>query len=270
MSTKNEIVEYYNSGVESNRLSLGPFKLEFERTKEIILRHIKKPSKILDIGGGMGAYSFWLSDMGHEVNLLDLSPVNIESAKKHLKESGKQLQSLNIGNACDLKFKSESFDIALMLGPMYHLTKKEERLQALSEAKRVLIPGGLLFCVGISRYASTYDGFFSNLIQDSQFIDIMNQDLKDGQHINNTGKSKYFTTSYFHLPEELKTEINEAGLRVDSLISIESFGWLLPNFEDKWNNESYKKLLLETIRKVEREPSLLGVGPHIMAIAQKV
>lgn len=270
MNIKDEIIEYYNSGIESNRLSLGPFKLEFERTKEIILRYLKKtPSKILDIGGGMGAYSFWLSDMGHEVHLLDLVPVNIESAKKYSNESSRILWSFNVGNACDLKFESNYFDVVLMFGPMYHLLKKEERLQALKEAKRVLVSGGLLFCVGISRYASMCDGFFSNLIKDDQFASIMNKDLVDGKHINETGEPKYFTTSYFHLPEELKDEAEQAGLIINDLISVESFGWLLPDFDEKWGNDGYKKLLLGTIRQVESESSLLSIGAHIMVVAHK-
>ena len=270
MNIKSDIIEFYNSGVEVNRLLLGPSKLEFERTKEIILRYLKKaPSKILDVGGGTGAYSFWLSDIGHEVHLLDLAPVNIESAKKYSDESGKRLHSFNVGDACNLKFESASFDVILMLGPMYHLTEKEERLQALGEAKRVLASGGLLFCVGISRYASMCDGFFSNLTKDNQFINMMNRDLQDGQHINSTGKAKYFTISYFHLPEELRNEVKGVGFVIDNLMSVESFGWLLPDFDDKWNDKNYKKLLLETIRKVESEPSLLGIGAHIMVVAHR-
>lgn len=270
MNIKSEIIEFYNSGIEINRLSLGPSKLEFERTKEIILRYLNKtPSKVLDIGGGTGAYSFWLSDMGHEVHLLDLVSLNIEKAKEYSSESGKKLHSFNTGNACNLKFESDSFDTVLMFGPMYHLTEKEERLKALSEAKRVLVSGGLLFCVGISRYASMCDGFFSNLIKDNRFITIMNRDLQDGQHINSTKELKYFTTSYLHLPEELKEEVKDSGLIIDNLMSVESFGWLLSDFDNKWNNETYKKLLLETIRKVENESSLLSLGAHMIVVAHK-
>jgi hypothetical protein len=67
----------------------------------------------------------------------------------------------------------------------------------------------------------------------------------------------------------LKEEITEAGLSLEQLLSIESFGWLLPEFEKKWQEDDERKRLLGIIKTVESEEPLLGIGSHIMAIARK-
>ena len=122
------------------------FMLEGIRTKEIISRYlVKDKMNIVDIGGGAGYYSFWLQEMGHQVTLVDLSPKNIDLARQHSLTTGIQLTRIQTGDAIALDFKEEEFDLVLLCGPLYHLTDKEERLKALSEAKRVLKPNGVLF-----------------------------------------------------------------------------------------------------------------------------
>lgn len=270
MEIEKEIIDYYNKGVEVGRLFFGMYQLEKVRTQDIIQRYLTKvPSKVLDIGGGTGFYSFWLNDLGHEVYLLDPTVVNIEKAKSISRESQKRLASILIGEARELKFEEGYFDVVLSLGPQYHLTKKEERLKALAEANRVLSKGGLLFSVSISRYASMLDGFFHNLVADTDFIKILNQDLKDGQHRNPKHLPEYFTTAYFHHPDEFKDEIALAGFKLVALIGITGYGWLLPDFDKKWQNQEYRELLLRTLQKVESDEYILGMSSHIMAVARK-
>jgi ubiquinone/menaquinone biosynthesis C-methylase UbiE len=265
-----DIIHHYDSGVELNRLSAGTSQLERVRTQEIISRYLPEtPSRILDVGAGPGFYSFWLSDLGHEVHLLDPIPKHVEHAGKYAMEYHKKISSLTVGEAQHLKYDSEYFDIVLMLGPLYHLTEKDARLRALSEARRVLLKGGTLFCVAVSRYASMFDGYFRSLVSDSRFVEIMNRDLKDGQHRNNTENLDYWTTAYLHKPDELKEEVTQSGLRLEDIFAIESFGWLIPNFQEKWRDEVYHNLLLRTIRVVEKDASLMGVSAHIMAVATK-
>ena len=79
--------------------------------------------------------------------------------------SDKPIQSISLGDARNLEWGDGSVDVVLLLGPLYHLPVRSDRIAALSEAFRVLKPGGLLFAVGISRFASTLsgliDGFFT-------------------------------------------------------------------------------------------------------------
>jgi ubiquinone/menaquinone biosynthesis C-methylase UbiE len=265
-----DIINHYDSGAEFNRLNLGSSQLERVRTQEIIVRYLHKTaSRILDVGAGPGFYSFWLGDLGHEVHLLDPISKHVECARKYATESQKKISSIAVGEAQHLQYDSEYFDVVLMLGPLYHLTEKDARLRALSEAKRVLSKGGILFCAAVSRYASMFDGYFRNLISDQRFIEIMNRDLKDGQHRNDTENLDYWTTAYLHKPDELKEEIVQSGLSLEDIFAIDSFGWLIPNFQEKWQNKDYRDLLLRTIRVVEKDTSLMSISAHIMGVATK-
>lgn len=271
MGMQKEIVKYYQKGIEKNRLSQGFFQLEKERTQELILRFIgrkRKRLKILDVGAGTGFYSFWLRDLGHEVCLLDITPFNIEYARRYAQRKGKPLVSIQVGDARSLDFKSNSFDVVLLLGPLYHLTKKEDRIRALREARRVLGKGGLLICAAISRYAALLNGYSDNWINNPHFPSMVYHDLKDGQHRNPFGVPKFFTTAYLHRPQDLIDEMVQAGLRMHSLYAIESFGWLLTDFKKKWGHPVYKKLLFKMIRAVETEESLLGVSAHILGVGR--
>lgn len=97
----------------------------------------------------------------------------------------------------------------------------------------------------------------------------MMRDLSDGQHRNPEGKP-YFTTSFFHLPDELEGEVGEAGFQVIGTYAIESFAAWLPELGNKLENPEYLELLLTTIRKIEQDRPLLGVSPHLMTIGRKL
>jgi ubiquinone/menaquinone biosynthesis C-methylase UbiE len=266
---QNPIKNYYAHEIEANRLESEIFKLEGLRTKEIIERYLDRNNlEILDAGGGAGYYSFWLHEKGHRVKLVDLSPENIELVKKRATESGIELNGCETGDATSLRFPDQQFDIVLLLGPLYHLTDRKDRLLALSEAKRVLKPGGLLLTAVISRYASLFDGFRRDLVFDDQFFRIMEADLETGLHVNNTGNLEYFTTAYFHTPKEIVEEINEGGFHFEKLIAVESFGWIISNFQEKIKDAHYREKLLGTIRKVESNENLMPMSPHIMAVAR--
>ncbi|MBK8551583.1 MAG: class I SAM-dependent methyltransferase [Ignavibacteria bacterium] len=173
------------------------------------------------------------------------------------------------GDATDLKFEDAQFDLVLLLGPLYHLTGKEERLKALSEAKRVLKPDGILLAAVISRYASLFDGFKRDLINDDQFEKLLINDLKTGVHLNETGNPEYFTTAYFHTHSEIKNEITESGLKFEKLIAIESFGWIVNNFQVKSEDINYMKKLRNIISIVESNEDIIAMSPHIIAVARR-
>jgi ubiquinone/menaquinone biosynthesis C-methylase UbiE len=107
---------------------------------------------ILDIGGGAGVYSFWLAAMGYSVHLVDAMPLHIEQARQVASQPGTPpLACLSVGDARRLDFRDEIADAVLLMGPLYHLTERDDRLLALREAHRVLCPGGMVCAVGISR-----------------------------------------------------------------------------------------------------------------------
>jgi len=266
-----QMLEHYGEdAVERDRLEKYA-RLEFFRTKEIISRHLpKRPVVILDIGGGPGRYALWLAKLGHSVHLVDPVPLHVEQARAAFdRGSGKALADASVGDARDLKFADRSASAALLLGPLYHLVKRTDRVAALSEAYRTLKPGGLLFAAIISRFASAFDGLFRGFARDPKFFRILQQDLKNGQHRNPTNNPQYFTTAFFHHPDELRSEIADAGFAATELYGLEGPGWLLPNFDKEWNDRRARSKLLTVIRAMEREPTLIGQSAHILAAARK-
>jgi SAM-dependent methyltransferase len=174
-----------------------------------------------------------------------------------------------VGDARTLERDDASADAALLMGPLYHLTERDDRIRALSEARRVLRPGGIVLAVGISRFASTMDGLCNGYFADPEFERIVEGDLRDGQHRNPSGRPNYFTTTYFHLPGELGAEVETAGLRHEMTLPVEGPGWLIPRAYEDWGDAAQREHILAAIRRIEREPSLLGVSAHLLAVARK-
>lgn len=265
---KDIIKAYYAGGVEKERLIID--KLEGIRSKEIIQRYLSSThANIVDIGGATGYYSFWLQEMGHRVTLIDLTPENIEDAKVYSKQSGIALTDAVVGDATKMPFKDEQFDMALLFGPLYHLTEKQDRVKALSETKRIMKPGGIMLAAIISRYASLFDGFRRNLVDDDNFFSILNNDLQNGIHINKTDNLEYFTTAFFHTLEEIKTEVKESGLQLIKLIAVEGFAWTIDNFNLRMKDAAYMSKLNQVLNKVESDDDLVAMSPHIIVVAEK-
>ena len=265
-----QIRSFYEQYDEASRLTTD-FKLEFARTQEILMRYLPSPpAVILDIGGGPGVYACWLAGLGYEVHLIDPVPSHVEQARQASERQPEQpIASAEVGDARDLAFSDGFADVVLMLGPLYHLTERADRLTALREARRVLKDGGLMVSAFISRFASLMDGFFRNMFDDAVFVDIVQQDLRDGRHRNPTDDLAYFTDAYLHLVDEIETEIVEAGLAYEQTLAVEGPGWLLPDFDAWWEDEDRRRRLLDLLRSVEQERSMLGVSAHLLGIARK-
>lgn len=271
LPSSKRILAYYNAGKEAQRLLEGTGQLEFTRTQEILMRYLPAPpTVILDVGGGAGIYSCWLARQGYQVHLVDIVPLHIEQARQASQaQPDHPIASMMVGDARAVNRQDDSVDAVLLLGPLYHLTEREDRVAALSEARRILKTGGRAFAVGISRFASALDGLRQGLLSDPQFVRIVERDLAEGQHRNPTGQLGYFTTAYFHRPEELKSELEQAGLQHEVTIAVEGPGWLLQDLDAWWQDGKRREMLLHVLRRLEKEPSLVGVSSHVMAIGKK-
>jgi len=232
------------------------------RTLELLERHLPaSPARILDVGGGPGRYARLLLERGYDVHLIDPVPVHVEAARTAL---GPERAAL--GDARQLEFADDSFDGLLLLGPLYHLSEREERVQALREAARVTRPGGAICCAAISRFASLMDGLHRDLVSDPVFEAILERDLTDGQHRNPTQHPEYFTTTFFHQPAQLHDELEAAGLTVRCVVAIEGPAWIAGPLEARLNDPAQRVRLLALLRRVEAEPALLGVSAHLFAV----
>jgi ubiquinone/menaquinone biosynthesis C-methylase UbiE len=266
----NTIIDHYAGAEEQDRLRHGTGQLEFARTCEIIQRYAPPPpALVLDVGGGAGIYALWLAELGYEVHLVDPVPKHCTQAQQASAQARYHLASVRQGDARALKWPDSSVDIILLLGPLYHLIEKEDRLQVLREAARVLRPGGRVFAAAISRFASAIDGLFRGFITDPVFRSIVDGDLHTGKHINPTGHPRYFTTAYFHHPSELQDEMAQAGLLHEHTLAVEGVGCLLDDFETRWADEDYRQHLLDILRILEAEPSMLGASSHLLAVGRK-
>lgn len=269
-SLASEILGHYAEGLERDRLFEGRCQLERVRTQELLARHLPSPpAVILDVGGGPGVYARWLANQGYEVHLVDPVPLHVEQAASRRDAGSRPLASVHVGEARQLERPSMSVDAVLLMGPLYHLTDHADRLRALREARRVVRRGGLVFAVGISRFTSLLDGVSAGFLNDPTFARIVAQDLRDGQHRNPDNHPDYFTTAFFHHPDELRAEVRDAGWSIVEMVGLEGLGWWMPReFADWWDDETRRERLLAAVRAVEREPSLLGLGPHLMVVAR--
>jgi ubiquinone/menaquinone biosynthesis C-methylase UbiE len=264
-----EVLAYYGRGLEDQRLDLDKGKLERWRTQELLLRYLPAPpATVLDVGGGTGHYALWLAEQGYEVHLVEPVPLHVATARlRSAAQAHAPLASISQGDAGHLSWAAAEVDAVLLLGPLYHLPDRNDRVQALREAWRVLRPGGMVLLAAISRFASALDGLVSHLFTDPRYAPIVWQDLADGQHRGT--EREYFTTAYLHHPAELAPELADAGFGDTHVLAREGPGWLLQDFESQWADPVLRESILELVRRTESESSLLGASSHLFATGRK-
>ncbi len=264
------IRDFYDRTPEEARLQQGPFQLEEARTRELILRFAPPPpASVVDVGGAAGNYALWLAGAGYDVTLVDAVPRLVDEARRRSAAAERPLLSCGVGDARALPVPDASADAVLLLGPLYHLTSVRDRTRALGEAARVLKPGGVLFAAAISRWGSALDGLARDLLTDAEFAAIVERDLRDGQHRNHTDRLDYFTTAYFHRPEELAAEVRAAGLELEGVFGLEGPGWILPDVAERMADADRRAVLLTVARMLEAEPAVLGTSAHLLAVARR-
>ena len=257
---------HYGLGVERDRLGEGRGLLELVRTQEVLARVLPAPpATVLDVGGASGAHALPLARRGYDVHLLDPVPIHVEQARA---AAAALLGSAEVGDARDLPWPAGSVDAVLLLGPLYHLTDAADRRRALEEARRVLRLGGVLVAAAISRFASTHDGLRTGWLAERGFEAMVERDVAEGQHRNPTDRPEWFTTAYFHRPEELRDEVAAAGLELVELVAVEGPAGVVADPAPWLEDPERRELLLHAIRRVESEPSLLGASDHLLAVAR--
>lgn len=261
-----EILAHYTDRYdESERLS-SVDRLELIRTQEIIARYLPPaPAVVLDVGGGPGVYASWLAGLGHEVHLVDAVERHVQQAR----DQDPAPASARVGDARRLEQADESAEVVLLMGPLYHLPERSDRLRALEEAYRVLRPGGPVFVASITRFASAIDGLYSGAIDDEWFREIIEMDLDTGIHLNPTDDPRYFTTAYFHHPGELAEELEAAGFREIEMFAVEGVAWAAADLDERLNDPAKQATLLDLLRKLESESSLMGASPHHLVVARR-
>jgi ubiquinone/menaquinone biosynthesis C-methylase UbiE len=260
------VVAHYDASREQDRLAGGLAELELVRTREILRRHLPPPpGRILDVGGGTGVHAAWLLEDGYRVHLVDITPSHVGRAQTTLARRG---LTAAVGDARCLAAPDGSFDAALVLGPLYHLVERADRLAALEEARRVVKPTGLVAVAAISRFASLIDGLVREFLFEPEFREIVRRDLADGRHSNPDNRPHWFTTAFFHHPDQLHDEITAAGLVLVEFVGVEGIAGWLPQLDARWGRDADRETILEATRLIEAEPTLRGLSAHLLAIAR--
>lgn len=266
MGGDDSISEHYETVREEDRLSSGLGQLELLRTQEVLRRHLPPPpAYVLDVGGGTGVHASWLAQSGYTVHVVDLIPRHVERVEAELGVVGVTAEE---GDARHLTAADDSADVVLMFGPLYHLTDHDDRQDALREAMRVTRGGGLVAVAAISRFASLFDGLSRGFLFDADFRQIVQRDLAEGQHRNPDNRPHWFTTAYMHHPEQLRQELEEAGLNVIEIVGLEGLAGWLGTLDQEWETEAGRETILYSARAVESDRSVLGLSAHFLAVAR--
>lgn len=253
----NEIEKYYNKFNEDKRLNTRHGQVEFFVTSEYIKKYLFNGAKILDVGAGTGKYSLQLFDMGFDVTSVELVKKNLSV----LQEKNPHIKAYQ-GNALSLKkFADNSFDIVLLLGPLYHLFEEKDKIQALNEAKRVVKTGGYIFVAYLlSDYALIRHAIMDNNLQES----LLNGKIDKKYNIISNEKDLY---SYVHLCD-IERYNNQANLTREAIFSPDGpTDYIRPYINKLSENdfEYYKQYVLYNSQRQD----LLGASSHIVDILKK-
>jgi SAM-dependent methyltransferase len=253
---------YYERGEERDRLDSGHGQLEFARTAEIVLRHLPSAlARVADIGGGPGRYALWLAGLGYRVEHRDLVPLHVRQVKEAVAAGGTTGLHTAVGDARELDLADASVDAVLLLGPLYHLERRADRVRALGEARRVVRPGGPVFAAAISRWAPRADGVLRQRLHQA-YPEVL---ARIGE-VERTGIMRPVHPGSFcgfcHRPGQLRGELRAAGLTAAGLVGVEGPGWLLGDLAERMADAAGRTVVLQT---VERVPELLGLSTHLLA-----
>lgn len=241
--------------------------VEFLITTRMLERTIRKGEKVLDIGGGPGRYSLWLAEKGCEVTLFDLSPGNIAFACGKAQERGLPLKTV-CGNAMDeALYPEEKFDHVLVMGPMYHIFREEDRRKVIENALRVLKPGGKIYVAFINLLAGALyyldewpEGFEEELKQGNEYGECLLE--------NRSWQGEAFTDARFDSLPELRSFMGSFGLRQVTMFGQEGF---LASSLTKIQalGEPCRSLWIDYAARTCERPEYLAMSAHIMYVGER-
>ncbi|MET0424020.1 MAG: class I SAM-dependent methyltransferase [Actinoplanes sp.] len=256
------VTDYYETQDEGERLRRpGLGDLIRLRSWDVFDRFLPAPpARIADVGGGPGVHAAHLAARGHDVVLLDPVPRHVAAARALGVPAAE-------ADARRLPLADASMDAVLLMGPLYHLTDPADRRRALTEAQRVLRPGGTLIAEVITRHAWVMEATLRGLLDDEEVWAEFERIDRIGLTQDPAGFPAGGFWAYLQPAGEFHAELADAGLTGIRLVTVEGFAHLLPGLPALMRDQPAE--LLRAVRLTESEPSMLGVGPHLFGIATK-
>ena len=263
MKTNQYLIDFYNHYNEDNRLALKHGTVEFLTTMRYIEKYISPSDRVLEIGAGTGRYSHALARQGYVVDAVELVEHNIEIFNQNT-QPGESV-TITQGNAMELSsFRENTYNITLLLGPLYHLYSIEDKRQALREALRVTKPGGVIFAAYVISDGCLLDeGFKRGNISVTEYIE---KGLIDAL----TFAAKSDPKDLFELVRKENIDDLMSVFPVTRLHYVAADGCALFMREavDAMDNDTFELYLKYHFSTCERE-DLLGVTSHAIDIFKK-
>lgn len=259
----NVLDKFYKDGyAEDERLTSDKMHyIEFITTTTYIDKYLKQGDRILEVGAGTGAYSLYYANKGYQVDALELVQANVDVMKGKIKDD-MNIRAIQ-GNALDLSMYSDNtFDVTLVLGPLYHLFKPEEEAKAISEAIRVTKPNGkILIAFILFDLTMLTWGFQGKNIYDNYGVGKqVSLDFKP-----NNSEDLIFNMRYFN---EVKHLMNKFDVKKICYVATDGIGRVIREDIDNMNDEEYKMFVDYHLSICERE-DLIGYSGHILSIIEK-
>ena len=260
-----ELELYYNKFNEEKRLDSRHGQVEFITSMKYIHKYLDKLEadkpraeiKILDVGAATGRYSVPLAEEGYDVTAVELVKHNLA----RLKAKGSSVKAYQ-GNAMKLRrFEDNSFDIVLVFGPMYHLHEREEKIKALSEAKRVVRPGGMVFVAYImNEYSVITYAIKERHIKEG----VKNGMLDESFHCTKTANELYS----FVRTEDIEELNQEVGLTRVQVVAADGAANYIRPYLNSLDEEEFGLFVEYHLSTCERA-DLLGASGHLVDVLRK-
>lgn len=253
----NELETYYGKFCEEKRLLSRHGQVEYRTTMTYIHKYLKEGDSILDIGAGTGRYCVPLSEEGYTVEAIELVKYNLGMLKAK-KSKVKAYQ----GSALDLsRYPDNHFDCTLLFGPMYHLFTKEDKIKALSEAKRVTKVNGILWVAYVmNEYSILVHGF-----RDNHILESIEQGKVDQNFQTKTTIDDLYSYTRLEQINELNKEVQLERLEIIAADGPADYMRPILNKMDEKTFETFMDYHLATCQRQD----LIGASSHTVDILRK-
>lgn len=261
METKLYLNAFYEENDEDGRLLTRMGRVEYITTMKYVDKYLKPGMRVLEIGAATGRYSHALARQGYAVDAVELLEHNIDIFRKNTLPGEKV--TIRQGNAVDLSFfADDTYDVTLLLGPMYHLFTEEDKLRALGEALRVTKKGGVVFaayCMGDASILSY--GFLKGHIHD-----LLDKTMIDPETFDTF--SNPWDLFELHRREDIEALRSRFDVEPLHLVATDGYAGHIRGQLEEMDEETYALFVKYHLAVCERV-DMLGYSNHTLDVFRK-